>query len=239
MTLILTVAYMVNLYTDSGSVNVDVGNEKCKKITNSDPTILGCEDIARFPNNGPILVSCDDRSRYGEHLWAGLSYRQILSKVVPGKIYMMTSCQDQTMIPITVNGSPNSKDFHPHGLGVIVSSRNVHLVYLVNHRSDGDMVEIYEFQPEKHLLVWKQEISHKEYFTFLNDVQPVWRDPKSNLPDFYVTNSFKYEAMSWKNILLEGLIFRPKWTKLIYCGQSHDKNAPKKRSRPMGLHCGG
>ncbi|ETO11760.1 hypothetical protein RFI_25617 [Reticulomyxa filosa] len=147
----------------------------------------------------------------------------------------MNSCDDKQLIRVDVDGSPNSKNFHPHGFGVVVSPKNgqksfflpkkkkkkVLLVYLVNHRSDGEFVEIYEFQPDKHLLLWLQEVSSSEHFTYLNDVQPVVRGASSKLPDFYVTNSFKYEIKTWQNILFEAF-FHPKWSKLVHCGLKDD-----------------
>jgi len=148
---------------------------------------------------------------------------QILESYGPGRIYAMEACNDKTMIRVKINGSPNSKDFHPHGLGVINSpNNNAHLVYLINHRSDGDFVEIYEYRPDTHSLLWMQEIRNAE-FVLLNDVEPVWTRENSKVPDFFVTNSFKYEMMTWKNLLLEGF-YHPRWNTLLHCGLDASKD---------------
>eukprot|EP00049_Salpingoeca_infusionum_P001305 m.47247 g.47247 ORF g.47247 m.47247 type:complete len:264 (+) comp10964_c0_seq4:32-823(+) len=64
-------------------------------------------------------------------------------------------------------------DFHPHGLGVFKAENGSFVIMVVNHRRDGEFVEVFRLDgPDSTDLIFKTSLRHPE-FVALNDVSPV------------------------------------------------------------------
>lgn len=78
----------------------------------------------------------------------------------------------------------DSSSFNPHGLSLYSDPEsNIVFVFAINHKSDGDVVEIFEFDREEQSLIHRRSITDKKIYSG-NDLVAV--GPSS----FYITNTF-------------------------------------------------
>ena len=125
----------------------------------------GPEDITIHPGNGLAYISSDDRRA------------RAAGRDVKGRIFVLdpkTDIPEPRELTLT-----EPKDFHPHGISLLVDADGRTLLFAVNHRADGPFVEIFEVAG--HALLHRESVSHPLMFS-PNDVVAV--GPRS----FYVTN---------------------------------------------------
>ncbi|MFH1351126.1 MAG: SMP-30/gluconolactonase/LRE family protein [Pseudomonadota bacterium] len=135
---------------------------QCKVVTG----VASSEDITIHPQTVMAFISSDDR----RPLFRGGRGRQ-------GAIFAYDL---KAVEPQLVNLTGDfTHEFHPHGIGLFVGQDGDTSLFVVNHRTDGHFVEIFEFRNNG--LVHRESIGG-DLMHSPNDVVPV--GPRS----FYVTN---------------------------------------------------
>ena len=133
-------------------------------------TVIGgvqsSEDITIHPTAGVALISSTDRRGFLNQ-----------GKVQQGAVYAY-SLVSETAKPVNIS-STFDKEFHPHGIGLILPQTGEPSLFAVNHSSAGHFVEIFDF--EQYGLVHRETVSGP-LLVSPNDVLPVGSDR------FYVTN---------------------------------------------------
>ncbi len=129
--------------------------------------VLSSEDITIHPHTGMAFISsADRRARWDRQK----SVRQ-------GAIYGFDL---QSKNPQLVNLTADfAKEFNPHGIGLWIGGDGNCSLFVVNHRSDGHFVEIFDYR-DNHL-VHRESVAGALMHS-PNDVIPVGRRT------FYVTN---------------------------------------------------
>jgi len=145
--------------------------KSCKKIP-----IIGAEDIVIHPKTGIAYISAVDRRKTMRGVYdsgAGIYAFDMNSpfQKKPEKLKLVNWQEDQ--------------EFNPHGIGLMTTevAENRDFLYVVSHRSTGDVVEI--FMLKAGALHWFDTISHPLLHN-LNDVVPF------GLRQFYATNDHAY-----------------------------------------------
>jgi len=134
----------------------------CQVITG----VQSSEDITIHPKTGMAFISSDDR----RPLFDGGRGEQ-------GAIFGFDlTAKKPTPINLTRD---LDLELHPHGIGLLVGKGRVDSLFVVNHRSDGHFVEIFDIAHQK--LIHRASVSDQEMHS-PNDVIPV--GPNA----FYVTN---------------------------------------------------
>ncbi|MCI0694157.1 SMP-30/gluconolactonase/LRE family protein [candidate division KSB1 bacterium] len=134
---------------------------QCQKIGG----VAGAEDITIHPQTGVAFISANDRRA----LLAG--------EQTQGAIYVYDL---QAESPELKNLTATfSQELHPHGISLYSSDNGAASLFVVNHRPDGEFIEIFDYQDST--LVHRESI-RGELMTSPNDVVAV--GPRS----FYVTN---------------------------------------------------
>eukprot|EP01084_Bolivina_argentea_P291764 501475_1 len=153
------------------------GNKNCEILTDKNKNLFGCEDIAQF-EDGSIILSCANRSILNSEMFSSKPMPQIMiesSIKYPGYLFFMQNINSKINsdeffeIQLFNRQSP---DFNPHGINVITDKSNTQWIYVINHRRDGDFVEIYEFDKYKRIAMFKNEI-HSPLFVMINDLKTV------------------------------------------------------------------
>lgn len=128
--------------------------------------VLSSEDITIDPRTGMAFISSDDRRPWfhGGKGQQGAIYGYNLASKSPRLVNLTRGFR---------------KEFHPHGIGLYIAENGRSSLFVVNHRKDGQFVEIFDFDGEK--------LSHRRSVTgdlmsSPNDVLPVAPEK------FYVTN---------------------------------------------------
>lgn len=125
----------------------------------------GAEDITIHPHTGVAFISSDDRRA------------RLRGEQDQGAIYVFDlTAEDPQIINLT---SGFEQEFHPHGLSLYLGENGEERLFVVNHRAQGDFVEIFDY--ENKTLVHRESI-RDPLMTSPNDVVAV--GPRS----FYVTN---------------------------------------------------
>ena len=191
------------------------GNENCEILTKKNKKLKGCEDIGQF-EDGSIILSCTDRDILSKEFFSRKPMTQVIAEHSysnPGYLFRMKSIDssidnaDEFVELRLLNRQ--SPDFHPHGIGLITDKSNTKWIYLINHRRDGDIVEIYQLNEDETTATLKDEV-HYPLFAFINDLMPILldSDPKSNRIGFYVSNSMGFQTKTKLN-LMETLLGLP------------------------------
>ncbi len=141
--------------------------------------IPGVEDLAIDQSTGIAFLSSDDR-------WASTLHK----KPVKGAIYRL-NLNDSLPQPINLTNNFPQTDFHPHGISLFSSANGRKILFVVNHRVEGNFIEIFEYINDslKHL----ESISH-ELIISPNDVVGV------GVRKFYFTNDHNENASTWRYI---------------------------------------
>ena len=128
--------------------------------------VLSSEDITIDPRTGMAFISSDDRRPWfhGGKGQAGAIYGYNLASASPRLVNLTRDF---------------GKDFHPHGIGLYIAENGRSSLFVVNHRKEGQFVEIFDFNGKK--------LSHRvsvsgDLMSSPNDVLPVAPGK------FYVTN---------------------------------------------------
>jgi len=158
-----------------------------REITPKEPPncqpVLGVnssEDITIDPETGIAYISGADRQGFrGEFL--------------PGEIYSYPLLS--TPVQPTVLATEIEFEFRPHGLSLYRCPDGTRLLFVVNHRSEGDYVEIFELQDTD--LVHRESITGDLLFS-ANDIVAVGER------QFYATRDHRYRA-GWARQLEEYL----------------------------------
>ncbi len=139
----------------------------------------GVEDITIDQSTGIAFLSSDDR-------WASMLHQ----KPIKGAIYRL-DLNDSLPQPINLtNGFPQT-DFHPHGISLFSSANGRKILFVVNHRVEGNFIEIFEYINDS--LKHRESISH-DLIISPNDVVGVGER------QFYVTNDHHEKASTWRYV---------------------------------------
>ena len=137
----------------------------------------GVEDITIDQATGVAFLSSDDR-------WASTLY----SKPVKGAIFSL-NLSDSLPMPINLTSDFPKEDFHPHGLSLFTSEEGRKVLFVVNHRNEGNFIEIFEYRNDS--LNHLESISN-EVIISPNDVVGVGERK------FYFTNDHNEKVSSWR-----------------------------------------
>ncbi|MBW1779666.1 MAG: strictosidine synthase family protein [Deltaproteobacteria bacterium] len=162
--LIIIGGFILKTLRDAGEFKTIVPNkmDACHVITG----VQSSEDITIHPQTGMAFISSDDR----RPSFDGMRGKQ-------GAVFGFDlSAKDPTLVNLTRD---LALEFHPHGIGLLVGKGGVDSLFVVNHRSDGHFVEIFDIADGK--LIHRTSVSG-ELMHSPNDVIPV--GPNA----FYVTN---------------------------------------------------
>lgn len=111
---------------------------KCRYV---DPIVNGSEDVTLFENHAFITSGLRyTKSKELDGTMGQLYYMDM------GKINNETPKAQQLKI---LWGDEKARDFNPHGLKVLKTSSGALHLYVINHESKGDAVEIFEVNLEK------------------------------------------------------------------------------------------
>lgn len=141
--------------------------------------IPGVEDLTIDQITGIAFLSSDDR-------WASTLHK----KSVKGAIYRL-NLNDSLPQPINLTDGFEQEDFHPHGISLFSNSDGRKFLFVVNHRVEGNFIEIFEYANDslKHV----ESISH-DLIISPNDVVGVGEK------QFYFTNDHNEKASTWRYI---------------------------------------
>ena len=174
---ILNFLYRAGAFKSIGP-NQEHGNTECEILTNSNPLLIGCEDIAQF-NDGTVILSCANRTMLEKEMFSPKSLQQVIeenSYSYPGYLFSMinmhSTISDETQFAEIQLIGRQSPDFSPHGIGLITDALGEHRIYLINHRRDGDVVEIFKLSADRKIAIFDQEV-RSPLFVFINDLKPV------------------------------------------------------------------
>ncbi|MFQ5770861.1 MAG: strictosidine synthase family protein, partial [bacterium] len=157
--------------------------------------IIGVEDITIHPHTGFAFLSCDDRRA------------TLKGEPQQGAIYGYDLKSEN---PLLINLTDEfEQEFHPHGISLFVDEHGEAKLFVVNHRTNGHFIEIFDFQDEK--------LMHKEYISGKlmhspNDVLAV------GARSFYVTND--HGSVSKAGRTLEEYLRLAKSNVLYYDGSA-------------------
>eukprot|EP01083_Nonionella_stella_P047669 127580_1 len=195
------------------------GNEDCEILTQKEERLKGCEDIGRF-KDGSIVLSCLDRTHLFEQHFSSKDNTQVIEESTQndhkGYLFIMKSIHAHAFVELELLNRV-SPDFQPHGINVITDDTNTKWISVINHRRDGDVVEIYQLNADQTQATWIDEV-HSPLFVFINDLKLVQlpRAPDHTLGfGFYVTNSYGFRPKTMLNTVesLLGL----KTNDLVFC----------------------
>lgn len=125
----------------------------------------GAEDITIHPKAGVAFISSDHRRA------------RLRGEQHQGAIYTYDLTVDN---PKLVNATTElAQEFHPHGISLYLDENGKTRLFVVNHRLEGDFVEIFDYSGDK--LVHRESL-RDPLMTSPNDIVAV--GPRS----FYVTN---------------------------------------------------
>ena len=93
---------------------------------------------------------------------------------------------------LTAHNFPH-KDFHPHGIALLQLAGRT-LLYVVNHRRDGDAVEVFQLDADSRVLTYISSLTHP-LFRNINDVAAASEGV------LYVTNWIYYAPGTKLNML--------------------------------------
>ena len=106
----------------------------------------------------------------------GLTWWAIDDKMPPHRsgVYMIDLGSNDTvakLVNITFEGSyreTNSPDFTPHGMGHWVTKDGEMILYIINHRRRGDMVDSFIYNPNKKSLKYRKSFENPLLYNLNN-----------------------------------------------------------------------
>jgi arylesterase/paraoxonase len=166
---LLVAAFAFITFRDMGGFRTIPADEpdRCRPVLG----VLSSEDITIDPDCGVAFISGDDR-------------RGTKGVRVPGAIYGY-SLETPQVQPENLT-SDLELEFHPHGLDLYHGPGNCKSLFVVNHRSERDSIEIFDIRNSS--LVHRQSVTD-DLLSEANDV--VALDDQS----FYVTRDHGYSSV--------------------------------------------
>jgi arylesterase/paraoxonase len=163
--IIIMVGLLVKTFYDAGefkSIEAHF-NGNCTSVTG----VLSSEDITIHPQTGMAFISsADRRAQWGNQ-----------QQVRQGAIYGYDLlAKNPKLVNLT---AAFTKEFNPHGIGLWISQDGICSLFVVNHRHDGQFVEIFDYRGNQ--LIHRESIAG-DLMHSPNDVIPVGKR------SFYVTN---------------------------------------------------
>jgi len=155
--------------------------EGCRRLGTGEG-VIGAEDI-HFRRDGVAIISSDDRWYWETNLLQNFSFRVPNAKA-QGGIFSYNPATDRVQ-KLRHAGDSFPHDFHPHGISILPrsgfepgSESKVTRIFAVNHRRDGDAVEVFEAASDelKHVMTVQSSL-----WKNINDVA-------ATEGGFYVTN---------------------------------------------------
>lgn len=162
--LLLALAYFVYNKLDRSGYFKEINNEFTGSVVKVYNNMPGPEDIDVDRENGLIFISSDDR-------WTN---RKGGNSQTDG-IYLLRP--DSADIPLKLTTTYNY-EFHPHGVSYFKQDSSGYL-YVINHNSNGDFVELFEFKNDT---LFHLKSIEDQVMCCPNDLVGIDRD------HFYVTN---------------------------------------------------
>ena len=138
----------------------------------------GVEDITIDQSTGIAFLSSDDR-------WSAMIRKQ----PVKGAIYKL-DLNDSSPRPVNLTSGFSQEDFHPHGISLYRTQEGKKILFVINHRTSGNFIEIFEYRNDSLLHV--DRVSH-ELIVSPNDLVAVGDR------SFYVTNDHNEKKSGWRN----------------------------------------
>jgi hypothetical protein len=185
------------------------GYNDCVLLRDNTYQYRGIEDLT-ISSDGLCFLSSDPRSLY---IQPGVDKQVIFGRpsTPQGDLLLLNlSLPNPVFQRLEVIGYPYP-DFHPHGISLTEDGKTL---FVVNHRRDGDTVEIFNVQddPERasqKILRFSFSVGHSELFRNLNDIHAI------NSTHFYVTNWLYYSEGSLMNSF--ETLTRRAWGYIIFC----------------------
>ena len=107
-----------------------------------------------------------------------------------GGVYLMDMTQDfPRPYNLTMVGPGLPLEFNPHGIGHWVGEDGSYYLYVINHRTTGDVVESFEYKPSEKKLVHRKSFS-SPLLVQLNDVVGVGVDQFYATMEHYFSNPY-------------------------------------------------
>ncbi|NOT73954.1 MAG: hypothetical protein HOP08_03430 [Cyclobacteriaceae bacterium] len=141
--------------------------------------IVGAEDITIDQSTGIAFISSDDR-------WATKIYK----KPVKGAIYSL-NLNDSTSKPVNLTLDLDQQDFHPHGISLYQTPQGKKILFVVNHRNDGNVIERFEYRNDSLILI---ESIPDDLIISPNDIIGVGER------SFYITNDHNEKLSTWRYV---------------------------------------
>ena len=102
-------------------------------------------------------------------------------------------------------------DFHPHGLSVLRSSEDGHvLLYTVNHGRMGETVSVFDVDKSKHTATHIRSVQHSLFRGAINDVA-------ATATGFYVSLWLYYTEDHNAALSMVELLIGMPWTYVLFC----------------------
>jgi len=171
-----------------------------------------------FDYNAKLLYLSDDPARR-EFVIFGFGESQqtkIASIKIQGSIWTYDPLTKISRKLPLLNLPDTFLDFHPHGISLLHSNNNNNnklLLYVVNHRRDGDAIEVFDIiDTNKNNIVelnWKQSIMDNESLTAGNDVHAISEH------EIYVTNFHYYPQHTILGQI--EILTQRKWSFITFC----------------------
>ncbi len=180
---------------------VDIMTESCV-LEGTTEDVAGAEDL-HFIIDGSVFLSTGDRSWWGNNTFSNVSFRAMHAKS-QGSIFIFNPASQSPKAGIRLSNHESStlilgsSDFQPHGISLYprvgypapdhraeqsrdaFASPAIQLLYVVNHRRDGEVIDIFEIDGRNSRLMPKASVRSR-LFLNLNDVAAV-------SGGFYTTN---------------------------------------------------
>ncbi|CAN5455243.1 arylesterase [soil metagenome] len=129
--------------------------------------LAGAEDITVDQSTGIAFLSSDDR-------WVNNKGKELIK----GAIYRL-NLNDSVIQPVNLTVDFPEQDFRPHGLSLYQTPEGKKILFVINHRRSGNVVEIFEYRNDS--LIRVDTVRH-ELLISPNDIVGV------GARSFYFTN---------------------------------------------------
>lgn len=140
------------------------------------------QQIAGFMGNEDITI---DRST-GIALIAAPNFGETAN----GAIFMLNMNEDSPK-PIKISNNLPFKSFHPHGISLFQGANGDKKLFVVNHRNDGQYIEVFNWGGTDSSFVYLESIQHPLIIS-PNDIVAVGEH------QFYVTNDHDEPLSDWR-----------------------------------------
>ena len=220
LALLASIAYQLHVLNELYGIIPSHSPSSCIGVRSSFEglSLVGMEDMVRTGHW--LLGASDDRtSWFGQHVPAS-EILPTLGKENQGRLFRVNT-ENKEVNMVELIGFMH-EDFHPHGVGMWKNR-----LFVVNHRRDGDFVEIFDMEVENLKAIFVRSVGH-EVLVNLNDVVPVSADK------FYVTRWSHANKEDGIWFTLEQLTQRA-LTKIMFCDQNDCRIVADSLQMPNGL----